>query len=1474
LGDTLGALLEQAPDEKSTPEQHKAFDETVAQAHEAHPAQTGPGRPRLEPNASLPNFVAAERRAASDPQRQARLQKRIEKAQQRATDIAQGKETSTDETNKTLRKENQWINRELERTSKERIAKLDEIAKRLPEPTAEEPTAKSAPAEEPTTEKSAPASEEGAASPERQSLRERLRKRNEGMKPSTLESARDEHSAVNDAVDEAVRAGGAKLHDLLTAVARKVPSLAATARRLRQLLPDTNVEHLAGEAATISGGYEPSTGRIHLATGETPGVRPRGETIVHEAIHKATLNYINHLVRGQRLTPEQLRHREALDILTDETRRASDAHDPRTGPDGVDTALDLLHAGSDPHEAVAMSSTNARVREVLRNHEPSPENSARLRALGFEGKGNLWSQVKDWVRRVLRLPRKATSFLDVADQIGREVIDQGAKFGRDTGAFHADVVNQAADHAMQHLPLEEPSRRAQVAEAARVGLSRADPRRAVRAATTWAGSLSGITDAYAPVVDRLLRVKNTAEANSEPWSGVRTNPLREYQEATGRQFGTTEQTIGKYAANATALMQRFRNAPESKAIGQLMNDATLNGVHLDDFPGANSHLRTPEQQATAAEIKGRFNALSPDDQETVRGFRRQFAALDSDKRQSSIVGLLRSFVPDLTESEANALRDQVKTRKGLDDLARNPASTPVANVFGKVRWDEHGSVVGKLAELANQGKVPGDYFRLGRQGDWVVSYGGDGPGRGVEFFDSKHEAEQRRAELVKAGEEPSQAFHKSEKEFDRTAYSSTLADQLAHELGQRGASEETINQAKQGMHEILRQHVSDNMAARLRLQRKGVRGASTDAARTLGDTVVRDANAIGQSEWGWKRQKAISDLDTMLKSLRDVPNPEEITIPANATPEQRKVLENQQRLARELAPSVANREKIEAARNAIERHSRIGEMNQSNAAKRRIIAHATRMAYYYTIDRIARPIIDTLSTQNTAWNFQAARHGYARTSMEMTKALAQLTPAGTGEGLARAFRRNLIDSDWHYGKALMNRVRGKTSGMDLKLVNALDSRINSTDLLGHSFAQIMRSFTKPGTTLQDPALRRIANLHQPFSGLMDRVGIMEQAISDTNVLSTALSAARLEHRRLGGKEEHIDPAVEHAIDFVRRMPSNFAPSNRSAIVAKFPAAMQFRAYGLNALGLLANTTRDAFKGETQPQRNEARKALANTLASQTLLAGGLGAPIVGQIPGLNELWNLTTGIWDMIHGKKQPHNYEADTRAWLARTIGNKTAAEILARGVPSALGVNLNNSLTTGNLLNIPRPSSFTQGDLLGWLGQLYMGASGDQTIKAVSSLPAVGEPTEEGERALGVYMPRAARDIYEAARTLHEGIRDTQGRVIRPASQITVPQAVLRGTGFNPSSWAESREGYQAGLQERFETRDEGRRLSSIYLQSPTGANMADIQHFNRANPGWAVDVPQLMKQLAERRSGRPPPVPPKQRQVIQRAGSFANP
>ena len=180
----------------------------------------------------------------------------------------------------------------------------------------------------------------------------------------------------------------------------------------------------------------------------------------------------------------------------------------------------------------------------------------------------------------------------------------------------------------------------------------------------------------------------------------------------------------------------------------------------------------------------------------------------------------------------------------------------------------------------------------------------------------------------------------------------------------------------------------------------------------------------------------------------------------------------------------------------------------------------------------------------------------------------------------------------------------------------------------------------------------------------------------------------------------------------------------------------------------------------------------------------------------------------------------------------------------------------------------------MLSWAGQLIVGATGDTAIKAISSIPAVGEPTGEGERALSNWIPRVGRDIYGATRTYNEGIRDTQGRVIRPASQITAGQAVLKGLGFNPSSWAETREQYQAGLQERFERRDEGRRLSSIYLQSPTGANMADIQHFNRANPGWAVNVPDLMKQLAERRSGRPPPVPPKQRQVIQRAGSFANP
>jgi hypothetical protein len=317
--------------------------------------------------------------------------------------------------------------------------------------------------------------------------------------------------------------------------------------------------------------------------------------------------------------------------------------------------------------------------------------------------------------------------------------------------------------------------------------------------------------------------------------------------------------------------------------------------------------------------------------------------------------------------------------------------------------------------------------------------------------------------------------------------------------------------------------------------------------------------------------------------------------------------------------------------------------------------------------------------------------------------------------------------------------------------------------------------------------------------------------------------------------------------------------------------MQFKNYGIHMYGVMANLLKTSLEHAPSAERAEARKAFAGVLASHALMAGGLTL--------IADPLRLVGGLYDWITGAQHPHDYQADVRGFLSDTFGPELG-EIVARGVPHAVGIDIHNRVGLSNLLELPEIDSFDSKGFISAVGTMLTGASGEDALNMVNGIKQMWNGDYlKGSEAL---LPRIIADPMKAYGLAENGVPGTKGGQGLPASRISTGDVLARAVGFQPSDVTEYREGREAVQQAMQETKSTRNSLISGWVQAvgdDRGAVMAQIRQFNEQNPGEAIQMPQLVRALQAARTARVQPgsfglrLPPKTAATLARAGRFAN-
>jgi hypothetical protein len=270
-----------------------------------------------------------------------------------------------------------------------------------------------------------------------------------------------------------------------------------------------------------------------------------------------------------------------------------------------------------------------------------------------------------------------------------------------------------------------------------------------------------------------------------------------------------------------------------------------------------------------------------------------------------------------------------------------------------------------------------------------------------------------------------------------------------------------------------------------------------------------------------------------------------------------------------------------------------------------------------------------------------------------------------------------------------------------------------------------------------------------------------QKVEATNRLSTAVAAYRLEFART----KDADKATQYAADILTDTHGDYTAFNapRAFNTQWGKVALQFRKFQLIQIAFYAKLVRDAF---TNPaERAAAMKTLAYSLSHTAVFAGMMGLPGYAAI----------SAILGFFGDEDEPYDLTADMRKALGPEWAN-----IIMRGAPTVVGMDLSGKIGAGNMLSI---MPFSNADLstnagrAEALGTLMGGAAFGMTSRIIDGLGLIAS----GDYYKGVerVMPKGVSDALKAGRQGAEGMTRRNGDVVLPDSEISSLDTVFTALG-----------------------------------------------------------------------------------------------
>lgn len=298
-----------------------------------------------------------------------------------------------------------------------------------------------------------------------------------------------------------------------------------------------------------------------------------------------------------------------------------------------------------------------------------------------------------------------------------------------------------------------------------------------------------------------------------------------------------------------------------------------------------------------------------------------------------------------------------------------------------------------------------------------------------------------------------------------------------------------------------------------------------------------------------------------------------------------------------------------------------------------------------------------------------------------------------------------------------------------------------------------------------------------------------QKMEAMNRLSTAIAAYRLELQ----KSNNAEKATEYADRILTETHGDYtrfnAPRAFNTSVGK--VMLQFRKYQLIQLTLLGKLFKEA--GFSTAEERAAAKALAFVLGHTGVMAGVTGLPGYAAI----------SAILGALLGDD---NDKFDLTQKLRQLIGDDDLANLIMKGAPARLGVDLSGKLGMGNALSVlpfTDVNPLDRSSLAEAMGTLVSGPAGGLVFRAADGIGLIANGNYY--KGVELLMPTGLSNMMKAYRIGTEGVTRRNGDLVMSADEVNFAESVAQALGFTPTDQAvrSERAQYVRDVDQNFQER-----------------------------------------------------------------------
>lgn len=540
-----------------------------------------------------------------------------------------------------------------------------------------------------------------------------------------------------------------------------------------------------------------------------------------------------------------------------------------------------------------------------------------------------------------------------------------------------------------------------------------------------------------------------------------------------------------------------------------------------------------------------------------------------------------------------------------------------------------------MAQLdGHYNRVQGPYFHIGRYGDYFIRWQ-DAPGeegtQHFEMFETRAQFDKRVAELTAEGknnkkENPAwEAGKLSERVESLDQGSWKFVRSMIEKIDDSNLDADQRELMKNTIRQLYLQMLPETSSQKMFARRKGTAGWDRDMIRNFAKRAEVGNYQLAHAQAAVPMSDAIGKFKDQLKVLRQSGDKAKTELGLFGSDIETELRTRQAQI-----------------------------MKQPNTP---IVDKLTSLNYaFYLGLSPAFLLVNLLQPYQMTLPVVGGKFGHAKTALEMAKS------AGTAFKMLRSMMKgNLIYPDLDIEQLVKNKTLTAEQGEFLQ--DALGSgRIDIT--LAHEIGEVRRH-----------------GAADKFSRTMHVLGLASHYSEVQNRITAGLAAFNM--ARKSGMEK--EKAIEYANRIIDATQFDYTSQNQARIMGKHgfagpitPIFTAFQRYNMQSLELMGRLVMESFGGlgATTQEAKEARRALLGLFTTTGVMAGALGLPAVG----------LITAVINKLFGSDdEPLDAKAEFRNFLADTFGKETA-EVIARGGPRVIGVDLSSRVGFDNIVPFTR--------------------------------------------------------------------------------------------------------------------------------------------------------------------------------------------